>query len=88
MLMWLFIFVLNIVIDVTWAKFTINANRLNAHGASAWSVAIVALGGWSVISYVQDPWLLIPAAAGAYIGTWLTIDFQRFMDRKKGRGSR
>lgn len=80
MLWWSAIFFLNILLDITYTQYTIHSARLNARHAAWWSVAIVLLVGANVISYTQNPWLLIPAAVGAFLGTWVAIDFQKFKD--------
>jgi hypothetical protein len=40
-------------------------------GASVWSVACYILGSIAVINYTTNHWLLIPAMAGAFCGTYV-----------------
>lgn len=83
---WLAIFSLNVFLDVIWAQYTIQTNRLNKVAASNWAVGIIVVGGFSILMYVNNPWCLIPAAAGAWIGTYITIDLQKFND-ESGKGA-
>ena len=39
--------------------------------ASVWSVACYVLGSVAVINYTTNHWLMIPAMAGAFCGTWV-----------------
>jgi hypothetical protein len=43
----------------------------NVLGASFWSVACYILGSAAVISYTTNHWLVIPAIAGAFCGTYV-----------------
>jgi hypothetical protein len=40
-------------------------------GASFWSVACYILGSVAVINYTTNHWLIIPAVAGAFCGTYV-----------------
>jgi len=40
-------------------------------GASFWSVACYILGSVAVINYTTNHWLIIPAMAGAFCGTYV-----------------
>ena len=45
--------------------------------ASLWSVVITILGANVVISYTTDHMLLIPAAMGAFCGTFVGMKFNK-----------
>lgn len=70
---WLGVFVALFALDFVWAKYThaLTAKRPVASGALA-SVLIV-LSGAAAVGYTSDPWLLIPAALGAFAGTWCAV---------------
>lgn len=73
MAMWLLVFFINALLDVVYAQYTIQVQARNAHQAGLYAFGIIVFGGVSILSYTQQPWLLIPAAIGAYVGTWVTI---------------
>jgi hypothetical protein len=61
------------VVDYCWTKWTSHVSDNNPHKAGLWSVAIVMLGGLSVIAYTTNHWLIIPAGIGAYFGTRFAV---------------
>ena len=46
-------------------------------GASFWSVACYILGSVAVISYTTNHWLIIPAVAGAFCGTYVGMKVKK-----------
>jgi hypothetical protein len=70
MIIWLAVFVASVFLDFAWAVYTRHLVARNPGMASFWSAVIVILIGVNTISYTADPWLLLPAASGAYIGTY------------------
>lgn len=71
---WLVAFVVLAVTDICWAKYTVAAAQNNepAH-AACWAVALFLLGGLAVVGYTTNPLLLIPSAAGAFVGTYIGV---------------
>ena len=49
----------------------------NVLGASFWSVACYILGSVAVISYTTNHWLVIPAIAGAFCGTYVGMKIKK-----------
>lgn len=61
------------VTDICWA-FYINAVKDSSPLKSAsWAAFMLGIGAVGTISYVTNPWLLIPALAGAFCGTYLGV---------------
>lgn len=60
-------------LDFVWSRYTRALNVSSAVIAANYAVAIILLGGFSIVSYTTNHWLLIPAAAGAWAGTWGSI---------------
>jgi hypothetical protein len=69
----LFVFIDLIAVDFCWAKYTKKVSDSNAPRAAFWSMSIMILGAFAVISYMTNPWLLIPAALGAWCGTYMAV---------------
>lgn len=59
--------------DVAWASWTMHAAERRAAAAATWGVLIFLFGSVAVRAYVDDPIYLLPAAAGAWVGTYFTV---------------
>jgi hypothetical protein len=59
------------LLDFVYARYTIAAAERKALKASLWAAVIPVLGGFVAIQYVDNHWLLIPTAVGAFVGTYI-----------------
>jgi hypothetical protein len=57
-------------LDFVWAHYTKAVNRSNPMMAGIYAAIIMLLGGTAAVGYVNDPWMLIPACLGAFVGTY------------------
>lgn len=73
MILYILVFFSTLAADYAWTKYMMYAAEKRAHLAAFWSTLIIAFGAINVISYTTNKWLIIPALAGAYIGTFLPI---------------
>ena len=64
------IFLAYVVLDIVWARYTIDLGTKHPL-AMLWAPIIPVLGGYVVIEYVENPWMLAPVALGAIVGTYL-----------------
>lgn len=66
---WLVTFAAVFALDLFYAKYT----RAVADRVTGWAcvnaAAVIACSGIAAINYVTDPWMLLPAMAGAVAGT-------------------
>ncbi len=67
------VFAIMTALDFVWARYTAAVTDKRRLAAALYSGAIVGLGGFSTISYVDNHWMLIPAVAGALFGTYLAV---------------
>lgn len=58
------------VTDVCWAFYINHVKEGTALKAASWATFMLGIGAFGVISYVSNPWLLIPALLGAFAGTY------------------
>lgn len=58
-------------LDFVWSRYVAANIEGSARAASNWAVLITLLSGYVTLSYVNDPRMLLPACAGAWVGTWL-----------------
>ncbi|MFA5871019.1 MAG: hypothetical protein WC842_04020 [Candidatus Paceibacterota bacterium] len=74
------VFIATVLSDALWALYIRKTNLGKALSASSLSAVIVLTAGVVAIEYVNNNWYLVPAALGAFVGTYFTI---RFDNRKK-----
>lgn len=75
------IFATYVAVDVLYAAYIICVERRQALQAAAISAVLYSLLAFGVITYSRNPLYLIPLAAGAFIGTFLTVRFHGEKDR-------
>jgi hypothetical protein len=75
-LTWLGTFAAMVATDLCWVRYVIAANHRAPLEAGAWAVALFLLGALTVLGYTRDRWLLLPAAAGAFAGTYFGVILQ------------
>lgn len=71
------VFALLAVLDFVWTRCIWSVNSGGAVVAAAWSTAFYVLSTLVVLDVVKQPWLILPAAAGAFVGTWATVWWKR-----------
>lgn len=59
--------------DFFWAKYISTVAATSALSAANYSVAVVLLGTYVVISYVEDKRMIVPTIVGAWLGTYCGI---------------
>lgn len=72
-MMWVFVFVAMIVADVLWTEWAKAITAKSAELSALYAAGIVVCGAFSTTEYVHDPILIIPAGAGAALGTWWSV---------------
>jgi hypothetical protein len=51
----------------------LEVGKKNAIFAATWSALIVAVGGFTVISYTINHWFILASLIGSWVGTYITI---------------
>lgn len=70
---WLAVFTAMAVTDYFYAAWTTAVSASRAPAAALYAAGIVLCGAFSITEYVSDPWLVVPATAGAALGTYLSV---------------
>jgi uncharacterized membrane protein YfcA len=65
------IFVLTVVTDIIWARYTQYVADGDRHQASLMATFIIGMTAVTWYAYHVTLWMAIPMLAGAYIGTYL-----------------
>ena len=69
----LFAFCSMVGCDFVWARYVRACTKGKPTHAALWAVAVFLSGGVVVLTYVNNPWMLIPAGLGAFCGTFIGI---------------
>lgn len=75
MITYLVVAVAMFLLDFVWAEYTKAIAARSAYVASALSSVLIGLSGFVAINYVEDHWALIPAAIGAFAGTFVSLRY-------------
>ena len=67
------VFGATVISDYVWARYMLGISSGDAIEAANFAVVVIVLGAFLVVSYVQDKRLVIPAAIGAWIGTYIAL---------------
>jgi hypothetical protein len=62
-------------LDFVWARYTQAITARWPWQASGYAGVIIGLSGFAAISYTTNPWMLLPAIAGAVTGTYSAVRF-------------
>lgn len=73
MIEWLSVFVAFTVMDMAYAAWAKQVAERRAVASGLYAMLIVLCSSYVTISYVKDPWFIVPAVAGAFVGTWLVV---------------
>jgi hypothetical protein len=65
------VFFAMLALDFVWARYTHAITDRRAYAAAHYGAAIILLSGFGVTQYAGEPILLIPAALGAWLGTFI-----------------
>ena len=66
------VFLATAVVDALWTRYIQHTAERRAGQAASYSALLVLCGAFSTVAIVDQHWLAIPAAAGAFVGTYLT----------------
>lgn len=72
---WLIVFAAVFALDYAYAIYTRAVTAKRAFASGIYASVIILLTGAAAIGYTADPWLLIPAMAGAFSGTVLAVRY-------------
>ncbi len=65
------------ITEFLWAFYIHNLRDNKEHHAGLYCGAIVLFAGFTTILFMENHWLLLPAAIGAWFGTWLSKFFYK-----------
>jgi hypothetical protein len=63
--------------DLFWTLYITNAAEGHKWRAALSSAMIILVGSLAVVEYVNNRWMIVPAAIGAFLGTLLPLHLKR-----------
>jgi hypothetical protein len=73
MITYILIFFSVALVDVFWTRYFQSVAEKAPVKSGVYSSLIILIGAFSTMSYVGDHKLVIPAALGAFVGTYFTV---------------
>ena len=73
----LLVFLLVTIVDFIWARYIAHTAKNNAIKASCYAAILTLMGSVVTIAYVDNHYMIIPAALGALVGTYLSIKLSK-----------
>lgn len=70
-------------LDFTWALYTRAASQGRKWRAASIATILYALSAFVMVNIVHNWWVLIPACAGAFIGTLLGVGYDKETEQRK-----
>lgn len=64
-------------LDIVYTYYLRCVQKNQAMPASLWAVACYVLGSIAIINYTENHWLMLPAMAGAFFGTYVGMILKR-----------
>jgi hypothetical protein len=75
--LWFAVFAVTALADTAWTLWMLEAGRGNPFRAALWGAAIVALGAFTTVQYIENHWIITATISGGFVGTYCTVRFNR-----------
>lgn len=76
------IFVTYVAVDILYAWYIICVERRRPMRAATISAVLYSLLAFGVITYSKNPLYLVPLAAGAFVGTYITVAWHKAAENR------
>ncbi len=67
------VFTATFLADIFWTFYIRKVSQGKAFGAASYSLLVAIMGAFSTYQFIINYWMIIPAALGAFIGTYFTV---------------
>jgi len=82
------LFVLYITLDAIYSNYVFSLNKLHASNSANFSVALIFLTGIATFEYVHNLWYLLPMCMGAWIGSFISVKFEKNKKKKRANAKK
>jgi hypothetical protein len=83
LLTWLCLFIVYFIYDIVYIKYILYVANLNAAYSAHSGVLLYILTAYGTVQYIANLWNIIPIVIASWLGTYLTIRYERNCKRKK-----
>ncbi len=73
----LLVFLSTTFTEIIWVLYIRRTSSGKALAAALFSMTLVVVGAYVVISYIENNWYLVPAAVGSFIGTIAAVRYDK-----------
>lgn len=67
------VFLVTAALDAVWTWYVQGLAAKRVWQAATCAASLILLGAFNTVSIVGNPWLALPASAGAFVGTYLAV---------------
>ncbi len=71
------VFIVDSAVSFAWAECIKAIGKRQAILSGIWAGVLTLCGAFTIINYTNNHWFLIPATAGAVLGTYLSVKFKK-----------
>ena len=71
------IFFVDSVVSFAWAECIKSIGEKKVIASGLWAGVLTLCGAFTIINYTANNWFLIPAVAGAILGTCLSVKYKK-----------
>jgi hypothetical protein len=64
-------------VDAIWAQYTFHLTKRHSLTAATLSLVVALLAAVEIILYISNLWYVIPLAAGAFVGTFAVVEWEK-----------
>lgn len=76
------VFFATVIVDLAWSLYIRFLAKDKIVSASVFSSLIILLGAFSTLSYIDNRWMILPAAVGAFVGTLISKRVETFVESR------
>lgn len=81
---YILVFFTMIAVDYFWGVYIKAMANHQEMKAAIYSMFIMLSGAFTAINYIENHWMLIPAALGGFIGTYISAKYSHKEERNNG----
>lgn len=70
------VFIAAAIVDVLWALYIRRTAQGAATPAAVYAGLLFLVGAYNTLSYMQNPWLLVPLVLGSSVGTYVVVRYE------------